>query len=156
MEYEQHRNILMLGTTGGNIIFMDTDKNRVTNYIQTGFGSDIVHLLINPSVPNLMIFDKDSAILGLFLPPHSKKFKPSCSLGLDSKFAETKVSAVATSSKKMSCFIGYENGAIIKLNLSDQAISHTDNSNSATKLPQGSIEPRKDKTISEVWGITLD
>lgn len=35
MEYEAKRNILMIGSNSGNILFMDVDKNKVTNIFKT-------------------------------------------------------------------------------------------------------------------------
>lgn len=33
MEYEEKRNILIMGTTGGDIIFIDVDKTKIINHI---------------------------------------------------------------------------------------------------------------------------
>lgn len=33
IEYEEKRNILIMGTTSGDIIFMDVDKTKIINHI---------------------------------------------------------------------------------------------------------------------------
>ena len=36
LEYEPKRNLLMIGSSGGEIIIMDVDKNKVTHVLNTG------------------------------------------------------------------------------------------------------------------------
>lgn len=34
LDYEEKRNILIIGCNSGDILFMDVDKTKVTNHIQ--------------------------------------------------------------------------------------------------------------------------
>ena len=88
LEYEIRRNILIIGTHSGDIIFMDVDKNKVTNLIQTHSSSEILYFKINYKVLNVLILNKNNEVFGVFLPPHSKKFKPSCSFELQPKIVD--------------------------------------------------------------------
>ena len=80
IEYECKRNILIIGTNSGDVIFMDVDKNKVTNYIQTNAMVENVYFKLNYNIPNVLIFNKNNEVSGVFLPPHSKKFKFGCNL----------------------------------------------------------------------------
>lgn len=79
LEYEEKRNILILGTSNGDIIFYDVDKNRATNCIEAK-GLEIVKLAINYDIPNVLAFGKNGEVFGVYLPPHSKKFKVACNI----------------------------------------------------------------------------
>lgn len=69
----------------------------------------------------LLSFSKKAEIFGLYLPPHLKKFKPSCHLV--SELNSAKISSVVMSPKNNRCYIGFENGDIMCFLLNHEIIS---------------------------------
>lgn len=62
---------------------MDVDKNRITNHISAQ-SLEAIKFYIKFDIPSLVTFGKNGEILGVYLPPHSKKFKPACNLYVSS------------------------------------------------------------------------
>lgn len=68
----------------------------------------------------LLAFSKKAEIFGLYLPPHLKKFKPSCHLVSEQA---AKISSVTMSHSSKRCYIGFENGDLMCFWLNYEAIS---------------------------------
>lgn len=94
---------------------MDVDKVRVINYIPTK-NFEILSFSIKTEFPSFLSFGKNGQIFGVFLPPHSKKFKPFCNLQIANQ-VNPKIACVAMSKKTDKCYLAYENGIIIQTTL---------------------------------------
>ena len=57
LEYEGKRNILIIGSNTGDILFMDVDKNKLTNVFQSN-SSEIQNICLKPTVPMVVAFNK--------------------------------------------------------------------------------------------------
>ena len=58
---------------------MDVDKNKVLSVYQTNLG-DIQDFNQIDDTPLLLAYSRKGGVFGIYLPPHLKKFKPSCHL----------------------------------------------------------------------------
>ena len=77
--YQHSRYTLMVGTSSGEIIFVDIDKNKMISKCETKAG-DVEKFISLEESHILLSFSRKTEVFGIFLPPHSKKFKPSCHL----------------------------------------------------------------------------
>ena len=107
--YESKRNTLAIGTNSAELFFMDIDKNKLISRCETK-GGEIEHLFHCQDEHVLLAFTKKTEIFGIYLPPHSKKFKPSCHLISEHS---TKISSVAMNGDSKRCYIGFENGDLM-------------------------------------------
>jgi hypothetical protein len=78
-EYEEQRNLLILGSNKGDILCLDIDKTRVAHHLHIP-NLECIKFVVKCEVPLMLIFGKSSEIVGAYLPPHSKKYKSSCHL----------------------------------------------------------------------------
>jgi hypothetical protein len=92
---------------------MDVDKNKVIAVFNTNFG-DIQSFSQIDSFPLVLAFTRKGGFFGIYLPPHIKKFKPSCHLVTETV---SRVSCAVTSRVNIRSYVGYENGDIECFNL---------------------------------------
>lgn len=118
--YEHNRNTLIIGTNIGDVYFMDVDKNKIITKCET-HGGDIEHFIHFPEEAILLSFTKRAEIFGLYLPPHLKKFKPSCHLVSDQ--STSKINTVAMSLKNKRCYLGFDNGDVMCFLLGEDIIA---------------------------------
>ena len=102
--YQQKRNTLIIGTNAGEIFFIDIDKNKLVSKCDTRSG-EIEKFVLFDQENLLLSFNKKTEIYGLYLPPHLKKFKPSCHLV--SEQTHTKISCVTMGLNNKRCYIGF-------------------------------------------------
>lgn len=100
--YEPGRNMLIIGANTGDIYFVDVDKAKIISKSSPQAG-DIEEFSILSSHSILLSFTKKAEILGLYLPPHIKKFKPSCHLISET---QAKITAVAMGKSNQRCYLG--------------------------------------------------
>jgi hypothetical protein len=93
---------LIIGTNLGEIYFIDIDNNKIVSTCETKAG-EINFMIQLHELSILLVFSKKSEIFGVYLPPHSKKFKPSCHLINDQSL---KICSVNMSQQKNRCYLG--------------------------------------------------
>lgn len=120
MSFQNRRNTLIIGTNLGEVYFLDIDKNKMISKCETKSG-DIESFVQLEEENILLSFSKKAEIFGLYLPPHLKKFKPSCHLV--SEHQSVKISSVAMCKNNKRCFIGFENGDLMCFWLSQAILS---------------------------------
>ena len=105
LAYSAHRSILTIATNVGEVYFIDVDKGKKLSQFKCP--SDVASLHVVPDEQVMLCVGRKGEVSGIFLPPHQKKYKTSCSLELNPP--AHKINTVVLSSNKR-CYIGCENG----------------------------------------------
>jgi hypothetical protein len=135
--YQEKRNTAIIGTNTGEIFFVDIDKNKIISQCDTKAGD--IEKFVHFEQDNILLsFSKKAKIFGLYLPPHIKKFKPSCHLV--SEQSQSKISSVVMSEKNKRSYIGFENGDLMSFWLNQEVIADS-----------GFEDRENSKTIRNLW-----
>ena len=112
---------MIIGSSTGDILFMDVDKNKLTNVFKSN-SPELQTICLKPTVPMVVTFNKKYEIFGVYLPPHSKKFKGACELEGESK---QRVNVVIPSEKTNRYFIGCEDGTVERISIPEKDLHST-------------------------------
>lgn len=113
VEYEAKRNIIMLGTNQGEILFLDVDKNKITHEIKIDH-CEILAFLLKLEMSLLLCVTKKYEIYTVYLPPHSKKFKIGTHLVTESSHP---ISVVIKTINNNRYFFASDHGVIERVNI---------------------------------------